>query len=128
MINHITKGISVTVVTKYNQEYSDNEKGKFIFEYTVTIENQTNEPVQLLRRQWFIFDSLAGYNEVEGEGVIGEQPIIYPGDAYTYSSFCELSTDYGRMKGKYLMERKSDGFRFYAEIPEFELATNFKLN
>lgn len=129
MVAHqITKGISVTVETKFNERFSDSDKSKYIFEYQVTIENQTDFPIQLMRRHWYIFDSLAGYSEVEGEGVIGEQPVIYPGDSYTYQSFCELITDFGHMRGKYLIERKTDGFRFYVDIPEFELITPSRLN
>ena len=126
--NQITQGISISVEPVFNEKYSNLDKGQFIFEYQVTIENHTEFPVQLLRRTWDIFDSLSGHNHVEGEGVIGEQPVIYPNDAYTYRSYCDLSTDYGKMKGKYLMERKADGFRFFVDIPEFELVAPFKLN
>lgn len=81
-----------------------------------------------MRRQWFIFDSNGTVREVEGEGVVGVQPVIAPGDSYSYVSGCNLKTDIGSMKGRYLMQRSIDNGEFLVDIPEFELIVPFRLN
>ena len=93
---------------------------KFVFAYFVTIENTSQEPVQLLRRHWYIHDANEKVKEVEGEGVIGKQPKIMPGEAHEYNSFCVLETMEGFMEGTYLMQR-STGEQFKVNIPRFHL-------
>lgn len=127
MVTQITNGIGVTVEVNYNTQHSQPSMSQYLFVYKVTIENHLDLPVQLMRRHWNIFDSLQGHSDVNGEGVVGEKPVIYPGDAYTYESFCNLTSDFGMMSGKYMVERK-DGFRFEVEIPQFELITPARLN
>jgi ApaG protein len=84
--------------------------------------------VRLLRRHWYITDSLAPPREVEGPGVVGETPAIAPGDTYTYASLCDLRSGAGRMRGTYLMHRISDGQRFVVDIPAFDLVYPVQLN
>ena len=84
--------------------------------------------VKLLRRHWYIFDSCGITREVEGEGVVGLQPVIEPGKSHQYVSGSHLKTEMGRMHGTYLMERMVDGKQFYVNIPEFQLVAPFKLN
>ena len=115
-----TNGITVTVHPVYLDGQSDLIRKKVVFAYFVRIENHSDEPVRLLRRHWIITDGDGNVQEVEGEGVVGKQPLIRPGSAHEYSSFSILPTLEGLMKGTYLMER-SGGKRFRARIPAFIL-------
>ena len=128
MVTAITEGIKISVDTIYQDEHSNPENGHFMFAYRISIENLTDFEIQLMRRQWFIFDSNGTVREVEGEGVVGIQPIIMPGDSYSYVSGCNLKTDIGSMRGRYLMRRTLDDSEFLVEIPEFELVVPFRLN
>ena len=123
-----TKGIKISVETLYKKEYSDQENDKHVFAYRVTIENQNDFTVQLLRRHWLIFDSNGAKREVEGEGVIGLQPVINPGASHQYTSGCSLDSDIGTMQGTYLIERISDNSLFRVRIPEFQLIAPHRLN
>ena len=128
MITQVTKGIQITVRAKYQANYSKPEQNHHLFTYHITIENKSEYTVQLLRRHWHIFDSNAEYREVEGEGVVGQQPILMPNDVYEYESACNLTTDIGKMHGTYLMERQIDKARFIVEIPEFEMVAPPRMN
>src|SRR5690606_30303731 len=112
----------------YQDDHSDPVNNHYLFGYRITIENLTDYTVQLKRRQWFIFDSNGNQREVEGEGVVGEQPVIEPGDRHSYVSACNLSTDIGSMSGNYLMQRLADNKEFIVAIPEFELIVPYRLN
>jgi ApaG protein len=115
-----TEGIRITVQPVYLDGQSDVLQRKFVFAYFIRIENQTFHPVQLLRRHWFIRHSTGRFEEVEGEGVVGKQPIIAPGGHHEYNSYCILETLEGSMEGTYLMQRdKGDLFR--VTIPKFTL-------
>ena len=115
-----TEAVTVTVRPVYLDEKSEPLAGRFVFAYFVLIENEGLQEVQLLRRRWVIRDSRGHVQEVEGEGVIGQQPVLAPGEAHDYHSFCVLPTFEGTMEGDYLMQR-ADGARFRAEIPLFHL-------
>ena len=128
MTTQVTQGIHITVRTIYQENYSRPGDNHFLFTYRITIENKSDYTVQLQRRHWHIHDSNGEHREVEGEGVVGQQPILMPGDIYEYESACNLSTDMGKMKGTYLMERSVDKLRFYVNIPEFEMIVPSKLN
>ncbi len=128
MVTAVTEGIKITVETKYREQYSNPLKSQYLFSYAVQIENQGDHAVQLLRRHWYINDSSGEYREVEGEGVIGQQPILEPGDVYEYESACNLMTDVGKMCGTYLMERTLDRLQFKVTIPEFKMIVPFRLN
>ena len=128
MVTSVTQGIKITVRSTYQESYSRPEEDHFLFTYRITIENTSEFTVQLVRRHWFIYDSSGEHREVEGEGVIGQQPILMPGDVYEYESACNLTTDMGRMHGTYLMERTVDKLRFYVNIPEFEMVIPARLN
>lgn len=128
MVTQTTYGIKVSVETLYQLEYSKPTEGKYVFSYRITIENLSEAPVQLLRRHWRIFDSAEPKRELEGEGVIGEQPIIPPGASHQYVSWCHLATEMGTMRGTYLMIRLSDEEKFRVRIPEFQLIAPFRLN
>ena len=124
----VTHGIKITVETMFRSDHSVAEQRHYLFSYTIVIENNSEYTVQLISRHWDIFDSSSDHSEVDGEGVVGEQPVLESGETFEYESACSLTTDVGSMRGTYLMERKIDGARFYVTIPEFELVVPQRLN
>ncbi len=128
MITEVTQGVKVSVHTRYEEEFSNPANRHYIFSYHISIENQNPFEIKLLRRHWMIKDSLSNYREVEGEGVIGQQPLISPGEVYEYESACNLASDFGVMKGTYLFRREADDQLFKVVIPEFVLVTPSRLN
>ncbi len=115
-----TEGITVSAQPIYLDGQSDSLNYKFVFAYIIVIRNDSDEAVQLLRRHWYIHDARGETKEVEGEGVVGKQPLIEPGTEHRYNSFCILETFEGYMEGTYLMERP-DGQQFHITIPRFTL-------
>jgi ApaG protein len=115
-----TQDITVTVQPMYLDGQSDIMAKRFVFAYFIRIENEGTEPVQLLRRHWYIRDESGDVKEVEGEGVVGRQPVIGPGKAHEYNSYCVLETFEGSMEGTYQMMR-TDGEEFFVTIPRFTL-------
>jgi ApaG protein len=128
MLTSITEGIKISVENQYISKMSNPMQGKFIFSYVITIENLSNYSVQLLRRHWFITDSNINKYEVEGEGVIGQQPILQPGEFHRYESGCHLQSDIGKMLGYYIFKRMSDNQEFKVLIPAFVLIADYRLN
>jgi ApaG protein len=128
MVTATTQGVKISVDTIYQDEHSNPANGHFMFAYRIHIENLGDYEIQLMRRQWFIFDSNGSVREVEGEGVVGLQPVIAPGESYSYVSGCNLKTDMGNMRGRYLMTRSLDDTSFMVDIPAFELVVPFRLN
>jgi ApaG protein len=116
----ITRGIAVSVVPTYLQADSSPSNSQYLWAYRVTIENQGRETVQLLSRHWMITNALGELSEVKGPGVIGEQPLLKPGESHAYTSGMPLDTPWGMMGGSYQMESDS-GERFDVEIPTFSL-------
>ena len=123
-----TNGIKISVTTSYQSKFSKPLENRFVFAYTVNIQNNNDFTVQLLRRHWHILDSNGILREVEGDGVIGKQPILSPGESHQYVSWSQLLTDLGKMYGSYLMIRLTDQEAFRVRIPEFKLVAPFKLN
>ena len=128
MITEITNGVKVSVATSYQPEYSSPVQYHFVFTYKILIENNSENTIQLLRRHWYIFDSNGTVREVEGDGVVGQQPVMEPGESHEYVSGCNLKTEIGKMKGVYLMERVVDGKQFNVNIPQFTMEVPYKLN
>ena len=128
MVTEITQGIKVCVETEYQPAYSSPSQYHYVFTYRITIENQSDYTIQLLRRHWNIYD--AGFNcrEVEGDGVVGQQPVLEPGQVHQYVSGCNLKSGMGKMSGTYLMERIVDGARLLVNIPEFTMIAPLRLN
>ena len=116
----ITRDIRVTVRPIYLPDQSEPDQGHYVWAYQVRIENQGGQEVQLLNRYWRIVDSLGRVQEVRGAGVVGEQPILKPGEAFEYTSGTPLSTPSGIMGGTYEMEAEGVG-RFDIKIPTFSL-------
>jgi ApaG protein len=116
----ITEGIRITVYPAYLLSESDPEASRYVFSYRIRIENVGTEQVQLMWRHWFIHDPVAGDQEVSGEGVVGQQPLIAPGGVHEYQSFCVLQGPEGSMEGSYEFVRPKSG-PFKAAIPKFLL-------
>jgi ApaG protein len=112
---------SITVRPQFLPEHSSPEEEQFVFAYTVTIRNTGETTAQLVSRHWIITDANNRIEEVKGEGVVGEQPVLQPGEAFEYTSGCPLPTPVGSMKGSYLFVAE-DGTQFEAAIPEFVLS------
>ena len=119
--------IEVRPVPHFIAEQSNPEADHYVFAYTITIKNIGEATAQLLSRHWIITDANNEVQEVRGQGVVGQQPVLKPGDSYEYTSGCALPTAIGTMKGTYQMAGE-DGTRFDAEIPEFVLAVPSKLH
>lgn len=128
MITGVTKGIRVSVETTYQPEHSQPANEHFVFTYRITIENNSAHTVQLKARHWDIIDVAHPKHEVDGDGVVGKQPVLEPGEIHQYVSGCNLRSGIGKMKGYYIMERIVDGRIFNVEIPEFFMVVPFKLN
>ena len=128
MVSKISEGVTISVETFFQPDYSNPVNSEYMFAYRITIENNNSFPVRLLSRQWKIFDSNGTNREVEGEGVIGVQPLINPGEQYQYVSGCNLRTEMGKMHGTYLMENINNKKNFEVNIPVFEMIVPFKLN
>jgi ApaG protein len=121
MSTSVTHGIRITVRPHYEAAHSDPKAGRFLFSYHITIANTGEHTVQLMRRHWHIWDSLGPAREVEGAGVVGETPVLAPGETYTYGSYCDLRSAAGRMHGSYRMRRVDTGEAFDVRIPPFQL-------
>jgi ApaG protein len=128
MVSQITRGIKISVLTSFEGTYFKNYKIHFAFTYQVTIENQSKDSVQLTTRHWEIYDALNNVEVVDGEGVIGEKPVIKPGESYTYSSGCLLSSPIGAMKGYFNMVNFTSTRSFRVIIPTFKLSAPFAIN
>lgn len=120
LYQQVSHDIRITVCPIHAAEHSDDAVPRHVFVYMIRIENCGDRTVQLLRRHWYIHDVVAGDSEVEGEGVVGEQPVIAPGDLHEYQSYCVLRGRDGHMEGTYRF-RRTDGTEFDAVIPRFEL-------
>ena len=114
--------IQVDVETRYIEDQSNPEQNYYVFAYTITIRNKGEQTAQLLSRHWVITDSNHKVQEVRGEGVVGEQPVLKPGEQFVYTSGTMLETSVGTMKGSYQMQG-DDGSQFDAAIDEFVLST-----
>lgn len=124
----ITLGVQVSVEIFYQHDNSKPMQHEFLFAYRITLENQNPFSVQLLRRQWYIFDSNGDYRQVEGEGVVGLQPVIKPGQTFQYVSGCNLKSEMGKMWGHYTMVDLSSNKSFNVKIPEFQMIAPMKLS
>ena len=127
-VSATTQGIEVTVLPQYHEEMSKPSLNKYVHSYKIRITNKSGLEVQLISRHWIITDSNSKIRNVEGQGVIGQQPILSPDDSHHYKSWCPLSTPEGKMSGTFTMIRTIDNSAFLVEIPEFRLIANFKNN
>lgn len=123
-----TEGITVRAEAQYLSDYSQPQLGKFLFGYRIAITNGSKHTVQLIKRYWLIRNGFGARREVEGLGVVGQQPVLAPGETFEYSSYCELDTDYGAMLGTYIMKRADAGDFLSVRIPRMTLVVPARLN
>ncbi|TAH26125.1 MAG: Co2+/Mg2+ efflux protein ApaG [Cytophagales bacterium] len=128
MTTKITDGVQVSVESFFQPEHSSAVHHHYVFSYKIRIHNHGQSAIQLMRRHWYIFDSNGIVREVEGEGVIGLQPIIESGEFHEYISGCNFRTEIGKMKGTYTMKRLFDDYNFHVVIPQFVMIAPYKLN
>ncbi len=128
MTQKITKGIRISVTSNFEGILQKNLLENYAFSYTITIENTGKNTVQLMSRHWIIKDALNHIEEVVGDGVIGQQPVIEPGERHTYSSGCLLRAPVGSMRGWYHMINLENKTLFKVRIPPFQLSAQFCLN
>jgi ApaG protein len=121
-----TAGVIVRVAPEFIERESDPDESRYVWSYTIEIENRGPEPVQLMHRHWRITDGHGHTQEVQGPGVVGKQPLIAPGETFQYTSFCPLAAPSGVMVGSYDMLRPSDGARFSVAVPAFALDSPFE--
>jgi ApaG protein len=128
MVQQVTRGIKISVETTYEGSFYKNYKIQYAFGYTVTIENQSKDSVQLNARHWEIMDALNNVETVSGEGVIGKKPVLKPGESHTYTSGCLLTSPFGAMHGHYSMVNFTTTKNFKVTIPTFRLSASFAIN
>ncbi len=126
MYTATTQSIRVTVTPDYLEDESEPSENYFAWAYTVEVENHSEEVVQLISRYWRITDAVGRIKEIRGAGVVGEQPILEPGDAFEYTSWTPLETVSGIMTGSYQM-KSHDGQQFDIEIPAFSLDSPYEV-
>jgi|1048.fasta_scaffold03723_6 ApaG protein len=123
-----TNNVKIAVRVRFLPEDSRPEEAYFLFGYSISIENLGNTPIQLLKRQWFIFDSIGEHREVSGPGVVGQQPVIGPGKKFNYESACNLRSEIGKMQGIFTMDDLITQTAFQVDVPEFHLVSPGKKN
>jgi|SRR5690625_1225603 len=128
MNEQISAGVTISVETFYQPEYSNPLNGEFMFAYRIEIENNNQFPIKLLRRRWHIIDADGSRREMEGKGVVGMQPVIQPGENYRYISGVNLRTEIGKMYGAFCMQNQQNKHRFDAAIPEFVMVVPLKMS
>lgn len=126
--SQVTEGIRINVGSAYIKDESSPKHNYYVFAYRVEIVNESAFEVQLLTRRWDIVDGVGGKRLVEGEGVVGKQPIIAPGDSHCYISGSHFQTPIGKMLGHYIMERKIDGMLLAVKIPPFVMMVPYLNN
>ena len=128
MVQQITNGIKISIKTRYNGVVHRNQNSYNAFSYYITIENESNDIVQLLERTWEISDALNDKEFIQGEGVVGQKPILEPKEHYAYKSNCFLKASTGSMKGSFKMINKRTNRFFEVIVPTFQLTTIPLLN
>ena len=123
-----THGIKINVLSKYEASHSNAAEQRYVFSYHIEIINESNFTIQLLRRHWFIYDSNSLKREVEGDGVVGEQPVLRPGENHRYTSWCPFNSDIGMMKGYFTMQKELTDEIIQVKVPSFTMCTKPKLN
>ncbi len=124
----ITNGIKISVRSRYEPQHSSIAESRYVFSYKITIINESDYTVQLLRRHWYIYDSNTNHREVQGDGVVGEQPILAPGASHEYVSWCPFHSEIGMMKGFFTMQRDLDDQLMEIIVPQFTMVAGARLN
>ena len=121
--NTLTEGVRIQAAAQYMQSESDPDRGRFIFVYRIRMHNQSDRTVQLITRHWVIIDGNGRREDVHGDGVVGKQPILSPGETFEYTSYCPLRTDWGTMEGHFTFLDEAGG-PFRAMVGRFYMATS----
>lgn len=128
MVKTTTHNIEISVEVRYWPQHSMPHENHYFFVYFITIENKSDFSVQLMKRHWDIFDSTGDKRVVEGDGVVGETPVLEPGQRFEYNSGCNLTSELGYMQGFYTLQKLLDGKELTVDIPRFDLVVPGKLN
>lgn len=128
MVKIRTHNIEVSVEVKYWPQHSMPKENHYFFVYFITIQNKSDQSIQLIKRHWDIYDSIGEKRKVDGDGVVGETPVIEPGGKFEYNSGCNLTSEMGFMTGYYTLINLIDGKEFQVEIPKFNLIVPSKMN
>jgi len=128
MFSVITEGVEVNASIQYLPEQSSSQRGDYIYRYQITITNRSKNAFQLLRRRWLITNGLGVKRIVEGEGVVGEKPMLYPGETFSYHSWCPLDTEIGCMEGSYFMSKLEDNLYFEVKVPTLYFFPDYLMN
>lgn len=119
----VSAGVRVRVMPTFEPDHSDPFERRYIFSYSIRVTNESETTIRLLSRVWVIINAHGDRHDVEGEGVVGRQPTLRPGESFEYQSYCPLTTAWGTMEGRYQFERPGTGERFEAEVARFYLVT-----
>lgn len=128
MTSLMSSGVKIDVETFYQSDYFNPKEKEFMFAYRITITNYNPFIIKIIGRKWHIFDGAEGYREVEGNGIVGMQPVISSGEEYQYVSGCNLNDELGAMQGEYIAENLNNKERFSIIIPSFNMEYPAKLN
>ncbi len=128
MVQKVTKGIKISVKTSFEGTYFQNYRLHFAFHYHITIANQCKDAIQVVARKWEIFDALNRMEVIAGEGIVGEKPVIQPGQSHTYQSGSLLSSPIGAMRGFFEVVNFTTTKKFSVSIPTFQLNTPYIMN
>jgi len=128
VIQQITKGIKISVETKFEGSFLKDQIPHHAFMYFITIENQSKDVVQLLSRHWKILESVSRPQYINGNGVVGKKPVIKPGESHTYQSGSLITSPLGSMTGTYIMINFSTAKKFNVDVPSFKLSVPYILN
>jgi len=128
MMTKLTKGIRISVNPYFKERYKSKIGPLYLFGYDISIVNESSDTVQLIGRHWYIFDTGDGPSEVQGKGVVGEQPILEPGQTHSYQSGCHLRASIGAMKGHYYMYNHTTHSYFQVNIPTFQFFASSRVN
>ena len=128
MVQQVTQGIKISVKTQYEGSFIKDGRVQHAFAYSITVENQSKDTVQLISRYWKIKDSLNHKKVVQGEGVIGKKPILLPGEKHSYTSGCLLDSPIGAMHGYFNLVNFTTTKKFKVPIPLFNLSAPFSMN
>jgi len=128
MYTATTENICVQVIPKYEELHSQPQRSHFVFSYKIVITNQSKNTVQLLKRHWIIKSADGIIRNIEGDGVIGQQPILEPGEFFNYSSWAPITSEIGEMSGQFIMVNTETNETFSVKVPNFQFVTNSILN
>jgi len=124
----ITNGIKISVISRFEPKHSNVHESRYVFSYNIRIQNESDYTIKVLRRHWFIMDSNCNQREVQGDGIVGEQPVIRPGEHHEYTSWCPFNSEIGKMSGFFTVRREIDQELLDVIVPDFTMCAGPRLN